>query len=309
MTGAGPAVESIYGGPRGLPDLYREVRSGWQGMTKMMALIKIRAILPAILITLVFASTATAQRPLERFKQNWDQVRPRGELLKKIFGDNEDEEDDEDSVSSRRVEPTLANPRTALDVQRRQALMAQQERLRQQSLFRQQRMEQSGGDGTSFVPLPPRRNSSPVTGTLSDVTTPANPAPALGTMPLGIQVSPVGDESEPEGLVIDRIEAQGVAARSGLRRGDVIVKIGGIDARYEGDLIGISKVMQPGDQIEFEIRRKGKPRKILVRFGEAAEDTPSPKNSGRIGDITSPAPLNRVASLNNSALKSVLVRD
>ncbi len=276
----------------------------------------LRSLLPALIITLAWGSVAAGQRPVDRLKQGWDDIRPRGELLRKIFGEDEPEADGpaaRDPAIGRPVpprQPTLADPRAALEMQRRQEMAARQQRLLQQQRYQQPLREDApAGFGTSFVPQPPDRASRP-THAIPPV---AGPGSAGRPRHLGLRVVQASDNQDAAGLLIEQVDPQGAGAVAGLRRGDVIVSVGGIEARNEADLTSIAKIMQPGDQVEFEILRRGQPKKILVQFGDVpdgeTEMEKGPVRNGRIGDITSPAPVTHIASLNDGVLKSVLVRD
>lgn len=323
---------------------------------------------------LFMVSSVSAQRPFDKFKEGLEDLRPKGELLRKIFGDKDDDKgadkaDDPNPSAAydTRRQPTHADPRVAAEMQRRAALAQQQ---RQQQSHRQQpqlpsRMQQptlapqqvaspprypagqmrnalpSGTRNPDYgltpPPLPPQPNSGtggyqPAIMAASPVIEP-QPAQSAGeSIDLGITLRELGTGDQAKGLLIEKINERGFGAKSGLRKGDLIVGIGGIDARSEEEFNSISSVMRAGDEIEFEVNRKGKTQKIQVQFGDAPdagpdlEFNPSPSNGGAGGsigdlnmDLSQSAPVDHIASLwsgsddhessgnNNGKLKSVLV--
>ena len=53
-------------------------------------------------------------------------------------------------------------------------------------------------------------------------------------------------------------EATGVAARAGIRRGDIIVRLGNDPIDSAGDLFGALRDSQPGDTVELTVVRDGR---------------------------------------------------
>lgn len=79
-------------------------------------------------------------------------------------------------------------------------------------------------------------------------------------------------------LYVSGVDRNGNAAQAGVRRGDRIKEIGGIESKTIQEFEEIAKIMSPGDQMEFKISRSGRDQKIMVPFGqmpkpEAAELT------------------------------------
>ena len=187
-------------------------------------MIRFRALFLATICVSLFAADALAQRPFERLQRSLDEMRPRGRLLKELFGQDDEKQKNKQKSqrNGRNQEPTLAEPRpnnNAAD----------------QSARRQ----------------PQHPNE------------------------LGIAVQEQKDNS---GLLITQISSRGAAHAAGIQRGDKIIAIGGIEITSKQGLQDITKILQPGDQIEFEIVRRGKKQKALVQFGEApqpADDTTS----------------------------------
>jgi membrane-associated protease RseP (regulator of RpoE activity) len=64
--------------------------------------------------------------------------------------------------------------------------------------------------------------------------------------------------SERDGaLVIDEVTAESPAAAAGMRTGDIIRGVGGIDVRERSDLREILREHKPGDTVEITVQRNG----------------------------------------------------
>lgn len=74
-----------------------------------------------------------------------------------------------------------------------------------------------------------------------------------------------------ESLVVSRIEPGGNAATAGIRPGDVLVKAGGATVASAEELDEIAKILGAGDELEFQISRRGKSSDVTVRYGEIPE--------------------------------------
>ena len=87
-------------------------------------------------------------------------------------------------------------------------------------------------------------------------------------------------------FLVVRVDPRGNAAKAGVQRGDIVVKVGGSDLKTKEELTEIIKVLDEGDQMEFQLSRKGQIKEVLIQFGEApivpagqeliADSTPSP---------------------------------
>ncbi len=326
----------------------------------------------AVLIVTGFASEALAQRPFEKFGKALDDLRPRGEILKKIFGEEESDTPDKNSEEDSRGN---SDQQRAESLWRQQQLQMQQRYLQSQQAqnpgnggrnsqasgqrstprngIQQGRNGKSGtqanpnwqpqrpgsanayynpgiqpngqgnrnsqnqagnrsrseGNGTQpsyyipspqdqraqsqavqqpaesspmnpparFAPVPEPPKPENADFMIRSVPAPVNAAPetveipqSRNTLNHGIVVEPEGPEDAPVGLRIRNIARGGLCADSGLKRGDVIVNIGGIPTSQEGEFQGIMNVIQQGDEMEFTVIRNGRQQKVMVQFGEPA---------------------------------------
>lgn len=94
---------------------------------------------------------------------------------------------------------------------------------------------------------------------------------ASGRSGFGFEVSMSGSDK----IFVSRVDPRGNAAEAGIRRGDEVVEIGGIESKSTEEFEEIVKVMQPGDQMEFSVARGGSKKKITVQFGELPDVDPS----------------------------------
>lgn len=76
------------------------------------------------------------------------------------------------------------------------------------------------------------------------------------------------DTNRNDELFVAGIDPRGNASQAGLKRGDVVLEIGGVVATTVEEYDQISKAMSPGDQMEFRIERHGQTDKKLVTWGE-----------------------------------------
>ena len=81
-----------------------------------------------------------------------------------------------------------------------------------------------------------------------------------------------------DALVVTAVDRAGNAAKEGLRRGDIVLEIGGIEATSVEEFDEISKVMNDGDQLEFKIKRSGREKNLDISFGK----TPSSDVAGNV---------------------------
>jgi Do/DeqQ family serine protease len=96
---------------------------------------------------------------------------------------------------------------------------------------------------------------------------------------LGVSVDPITAELAatlglPEGTkgvaVLD-VPAGGPADKAGLKRGDVIVRIGGRSVRSRQDLRLVVSQIAPGTRVDIDVIRDGKERKVAVELGSLSD--------------------------------------
>ena len=97
---------------------------------------------------------------------------------------------------------------------------------------------------------------------------PIQPAAISASKGFGVVVQLAKDNS----LVVTRVHPQGNAVKAGLRPGDVVKTVGSVKVTSVEEYDQITKGLGPGDQMEFEVVRRGRPEKALVQFGT----TPKP---------------------------------
>jgi S1-C subfamily serine protease len=83
---------------------------------------------------------------------------------------------------------------------------------------------------------------------------------------LGIEVQ---RDATASGVMIRSLDANGPAAKAGLRAGDVIMKIGGKAIKTARDVVSEVIRSKPGDEITIQVRRGGKEMPVKVKLGKA----------------------------------------
>lgn len=109
-------------------------------------------------------------------------------------------------------------------------------------------------------------------------------------------------EERNNSLIVRQLDSKGNAAEAGVKRGDVIQKGGGVEFKSAEEFNQIAEILKDGDQLEFEIVRRGKEEKLLILFGkapetpenEAAQTAPGPRDS-----TTARESLNRALKVNS----------
>ncbi len=74
-------------------------------------------------------------------------------------------------------------------------------------------------------------------------------------------------------IYVADVDRNGNAATAGLKKGDIILEIGGSKLMSVEEFDEISKVMNDGDQLELKVDRRGRVADVRIQFGEA-EDVP-----------------------------------
>ena len=67
-------------------------------------------------------------------------------------------------------------------------------------------------------------------------------------------------------VIVSKIDKDGTAARAGIQQGDIVKSIASLPMSNPADVKQFSEVLKAGDQVEFEIVRRGKEEKVLVSF-------------------------------------------
>jgi S1-C subfamily serine protease len=76
------------------------------------------------------------------------------------------------------------------------------------------------------------------------------------------------------GLVIDRVAEGSPAAAAGLRRGDLIVAIGGHRVASMNDVETVEQAQLPGQVVGVRAARAGRPRTFKVALGSRPDQAP-----------------------------------
>ena len=69
-------------------------------------------------------------------------------------------------------------------------------------------------------------------------------------------------------FVVTHVDPRGNAAQAGVSRGDWIVQAGGAELNGLNELNEIIKVLGPGDQLGFQLFRRGQKMDVQIQFGE-----------------------------------------
>ena len=92
----------------------------------------------------------------------------------------------------------------------------------------------------------------------------------------------------PMGALVSDVEADGPAAKAGLKSGDVITKLDGKEIERSADLPARVATLKPGSTTHLEVWRAGKPVDFAVSLGELKDTTTvakadTPDSGGRLG--------------------------
>jgi hypothetical protein len=108
------------------------------------------------------------------------------------------------------------------------------------------------GGALSYVKLPPEH-------TFGDV---RHVGASLGTVP-----SYSEDPNQPPGVVLSDVVPDGPAAKAGLKGGDRIIKVAGVDIRGINDLMFVLQAAKPGTETKVVYVRGGKTETATATFG------------------------------------------
>lgn len=86
---------------------------------------------------------------------------------------------------------------------------------------------------------------------------------------LGFAAHPVSEagSSDPVGLLVTDVQADGPAARAGLRAGDVVLTIDGARARSADQLVLAALSREAGDTVALQVQRDGGTRDLEITLG------------------------------------------
>ena len=107
----------------------------------------------------------------------------------------------------------------------------------------------------------------------------------------GISIKEKGEK-----VFVNRVDPKGNASKAGLRNGDQIIELGGLEIQNADDFEEFAKVLGQGDQMEFKIRSRGKKKTLMVTYGQAPES----------GEVEVPGEAPRIEPTTVSRRRSVL---
>lgn len=88
------------------------------------------------------------------------------------------------------------------------------------------------------------------------------PEKGKGFLGIGTKVRQEG------GLSIDKVGRESPAEKAGLKSGDVLLKMDGVELKSKEQLQDLLKEKAPDDRVALELLRKGKPETLTLRLGE-----------------------------------------
>lgn len=115
-------------------------------------------------------------------------------------------------------------------------------------------------------------------------------------------------QTQGENLVVTQLNPAGNASKAGVRKGDVILGVGGLEVDSMLAFNEITSVLKDGDSLELLVSQSGKETKKLVSYGKAVQVVA--KGTAPQSQFTAPAnrtarnPVARTSSLNQYELVS-----
>ncbi len=234
------------------------------------------------------AQHLVAQQPLRDLFEEIDKNRPKGKLLKQLFGGSgnsgSEANNPQRQQSSQRSnlgqpygqrqpnspQPTLAQPNSRPNPNNIPQHVRQPEGPNPNSSNNYYQPFQAtnarSNDGLQNQSLnqgqtqSQRRPQSPGTNNTS-----TGQRDVRGTVALGVKLSPARSGN---GLLVDQVAKGGPFAAAGIVAGDIITAFGGLEITSQEEFDDILSVLGLGDQIEIEYVRRGKSDKAFVQFGE-----------------------------------------
>ena len=110
----------------------------------------------------------------------------------------------------------------------------------------------------------------------------------------------------PMGALVADVEANGPAAKAGVKSGDVITKLDGREIDRSADLPARVATLKPGSTTRLEVWRAGKPVDLTVSLGELKDTTTvaqadTPDSQGRLGVAVRPLRPDEAKQLGDAA--------
>lgn len=84
-----------------------------------------------------------------------------------------------------------------------------------------------------------------------------------------------------DGVYVDKVKPKGNADQAELKKGDRIVKIGGVEVELIQQFEEIAEMLESGDQIEIVISRRGKEEDVTLQFGQPPAEPETPAESSQ----------------------------
>ena len=95
---------------------------------------------------------------------------------------------------------------------------------------------------------------------------------------LGVMIAPLSEEvatvlgfDDQEGAMISEVSKDTAAAKAGLRKGDIVLEVGGEKVTSPRDLTRMIATQGPGKDVTLEILRAGERQEVAVTLGRRAE--------------------------------------
>lgn len=97
-----------------------------------------------------------------------------------------------------------------------------------------------------------------------------------GRSTIGVTVGPISEDiadyyNIPNGLYVSEVLENSDAQKQGIKKGDIIVKVNGVDAHATSDIAEAKAKLSVGDTIDFTIWRSGETFDVSVKIMDAAD--------------------------------------
>jgi hypothetical protein len=118
------------------------------------------------------------------------------------------------------------------------------------------------GNSVPMTSLAPKLDAKPSNSGRSNSSRTTNKSPTGFGMQLDLKS---------EKFIVTKIDTRGNAHKAGLKKGDVILKVGGNELGSLEEFEEITKVLDQGDELEFAVESRGKKKDLRIQFGTASE--------------------------------------